>query len=95
MLFNPPSHLVIGLISENNSTPISGRLELLFNGGCQEYKSFCMKISSFYDSIFSSNDTADVNVIPFDDDEVHVANDLSDDDINTLFMLNESVIFKH
>jgi hypothetical protein len=45
-------------------------------------------------SVSSSNDTADVNVIPFDEDKVHVANDPSDDDINTLFMLNESVISK-
>jgi hypothetical protein len=45
-------------------------------------------------SVSSSNDTADVNMIPFDEDEVHVANDPSDNDINTLFMLNESVIFK-
>ncbi len=45
-------------------------------------------------SVSSSNDTADVNVITFDEDKVHVANDLSDYDINTLFMINESVIFK-
>jgi hypothetical protein len=45
-------------------------------------------------SVSSSNDTADINMIPFDEDEVHVANDPSDDDINTLIMLNESVIFK-
>ncbi len=45
-------------------------------------------------SVFSSNDTTDVNVIPFNVDEVHLGNDPSDDDINTLFMINESVIFK-
>jgi hypothetical protein len=33
-------------------------------------------------------------MISFNDDEVHVANDPSDNNINTLFMLNESVIFK-
>ena len=33
-------------------------------------------------------------MIPFDEDKAHVANDPSDDDINTLFMLNESVIVK-
>jgi hypothetical protein len=75
-------------------TPISGLPELLLNEGFQEYKSFCTKISSFVNSVSSSNNTADVNVIPFDDDEVHVANDPSDDDIDTLFMLHESVIFK-
>jgi hypothetical protein len=53
-----------------------------------------MKISSFADSVTSSNDSTDVNVIPFDDDKAHVSNDACDDDINTLFMLNESVIFK-
>jgi hypothetical protein len=74
--------------------PISGLPELLFNEGFQEYKSFSTKISSFVNLVSSSNDTADVNVIPFDEDEVHVANDQSDNDINTLFMLNESVIFK-
>jgi hypothetical protein len=75
-------------------TPSSGLPELPFNKGFQEYKSFCTKTSSFANSVFSSNDTANVNVIPFNDDEVNVANDPSDNDINTLFMLNESVIFK-
>jgi hypothetical protein len=72
----------------------SGLPELLFNKGFQEYKSFCTKILSFVNSVFSSNDKADANVIPFNEDEVHVAYDPSDDDINTLFMLNESVISK-
>jgi hypothetical protein len=45
-------------------------------------------------SVSSSNDIADVNVIPLDEDKVHVANDPSDNGINTLFMLNESIIFK-
>jgi hypothetical protein len=75
-------------------TLISGHTELLFNAGFQEYKSFCTKISSFVNSVSSSNNKADVNVIPFNDDEVHVANDPSDNDINTLLMLHESVIFK-
>jgi hypothetical protein len=75
-------------------TPISGLPELLFDKGFQEYKSFFTKISSFSKPVSSSNKTADVNVILFDDDEVHVANDPSDNDINTLFMLNESVILK-
>ena len=34
-------------------------------------------------------------MIPFNDDKVHVANNPSDnEDINTFFMLHESVIFK-
>jgi hypothetical protein len=36
----------------------------------------------------------DANVIPFDDDEVYDSSDESNDDINMLFMLNESIIFK-
>jgi hypothetical protein len=35
----------------------------------------------------------DANMIPFDDDEVHDSSNESDDDINMLFMLNESIIF--
>jgi hypothetical protein len=33
-------------------------------------------------SVSSSNNTADINAILFDEDKVHVANDPSDDDIN-------------
>jgi hypothetical protein len=40
------------------------------------------------------NDTAEVNMILFDENKVHMANDPSDHDINTLFMLNDFVIFK-
>jgi hypothetical protein len=76
-------------------TPISGVPELLFDKGIQEYKSFCMKISSFANSVSSSNDSTDVNAIPFDDDKAHVSNDARDNYINTLFMLNESDIFKN
>ncbi len=36
----------------------------------------------------------DANVIPFDNDEVHDSINEGDDDINTLFMLNESITFK-
>jgi hypothetical protein len=41
-------------------TLISGLPELLFDEGFQEYKSFCIKISSFANSVSSSNDTTDV-----------------------------------
>ncbi len=76
-------------------TPISGLPELLFDKGFQEYKSFCMQLSSFVNSVSSSNnDTLGSNVIPFDDDEVHASADESDNDINTLFMLNETIVFK-
>jgi hypothetical protein len=68
-------------------TTISGLPELLFKEGFQEYESFCTKISSFANSVSSYNDTEAVNMISFDDDDVHVANDPSDDDINTFFML--------
>ncbi len=33
-------------------------------------------------------------MIPFNDDEVHDSSNERDDDINMLFMLNESIIFK-
>ena len=33
-------------------------------------------------------------MILFDDDEVHASADESDDDINTLLMLNETIVFK-
>ncbi len=46
-------------------------------------------------SLSSSNDnTIGANVIPFDNNEVHDSIDESNDDINMLFMLNESIIFK-
>jgi hypothetical protein len=41
-----------------------------------------------------NNDALGSNVIPFDDDEVHASADESDNDINTLFMLNEIIVFK-
>jgi hypothetical protein len=90
LLFNPP----FGEYWKTFPTLISGLPKLLINKGFREYKSFCIRISSFVNSVSSSNDTADVNVISFDEDEVHVANDPSDNDINLLFMLNESIISK-
>ncbi len=59
-------------------------------------KSFCTRIiSSYANSLSSSNDnTIDANVIPFDNNEVHDYSDESNDDINMLFMLNGSFIFK-
>ncbi len=83
-----------GQFQKTFPTPISGLPKLLFNEGFQEYKSFCTRISSFVNSVSSSNDSADVNVNPFNEDKVHVANDAGGNDINTLFMRNESFIFK-
>jgi hypothetical protein len=88
--------LSFGQFQKTFLTPISGLPELLFDEGFQEYKSFCTRIiSSYANSLSSSNDnTIDAKVIPFDDNEVHDSSDESNDDINMLFMLNESIIFK-
>jgi hypothetical protein len=92
------THVLIwsfGQFRKTFPTPISDLPELLFDKGFQEYKSFCMQLSSFANSVSSSNDnTLGSNVILFDDDEVHASADESDDDIDTLFMFNETIVFK-
>jgi hypothetical protein len=74
-------------------TPVSGLPELLFDEGFLEYKSFCMQVSSF--AAASGTDACNVNIIPFKDDEVQPTQLLNDEaDTNTLFMINETVLFK-
>jgi hypothetical protein len=93
------THVLIwsfGQFRKTFPTPISGLPELLFDEGFREYKSFCSQIISSYANLISSSDdnTIDANVIPFEDDEVHDSINEGDNDINTLFMLNESITFK-
>ena len=68
-------------------TPVSGLPELLFDEGYQAYKSFCMEVSSY--AMQQSTST----FIPFDDDELSQSKN-EEDDINMLFMSNETIIFK-
>jgi hypothetical protein len=74
-------------------TPVSGLPELLFDEGFLEYKSFCTQVSSF--AAASGTDARNINIIPFGNDEVQPMQLLNDEaDINTLFMINETVLFK-
>ncbi len=73
-------------------TPISGLPKLLFDEGFWAYTSFCKQVSSY-----ATTDDAPCysNIIPFGDNEVQPGIDGEDnEEINMLFMINETVIFK-
>jgi hypothetical protein len=74
-------------------TPISGLQELLFDEGFYKYNSFCMQVSSF-----ATTDEVQGGItktIPFDDDEVQPIQASEDEEeINMLFMLKETILFK-
>jgi hypothetical protein len=72
-------------------TPLSGLPELLFDEGFQAYKSFCMQVSS-YTTINEAAHTS--NIILFNDNEIKELTIEDEEDINMLFMVNETVIFK-
>jgi hypothetical protein len=72
-------------------TPISGLPELLFDEGFQAYKSFCTQISSY---AMTSDTTHPSNIIPFGDDKVQQLMENDDEDINMLFMSNETSHFQ-
>jgi hypothetical protein len=71
-------------------TPLS-LPELLFDKGFQAYKSFCMQVLSYatIDEVARNS-----NIIPFDDNEIQELTIDYKEDINMLFMVNETVIFK-
>jgi hypothetical protein len=74
-------------------TPISGLPELLFDEGFRAYTSFCKQVTSY---ATTDDRPRGSNVIPFDDNEVQPGTDKDDDkQINMLFMINETVIFKN
>ncbi len=74
-------------------TPISGLPELLFDDGFYEYNSFCMQVSSFATTDEVQGGSS--NTISFDDDEVQPIQASEDEEeINMLFMLNETILFK-
>ncbi len=82
-------------------TPLSGLTELLFDEGFQAYKSFCMQVSSYAiqeDTMRTSTHIQDTTrmstFIPFNNDELLQQSTEEEDDINMLFMSNETVIFK-
>ncbi len=73
--------------------PISGLPELRFDEGFHEYNLFCMQVSSFVttNEVQGSNS----NTIPFDDDKVQpIQAPEEEEEINMLFMLNETILFK-
>jgi hypothetical protein len=67
-------------------TPVSGLPELLFNEGYRTFK-------SFYQRTVMTDTTTNLNIIPYDDKELSAFED-TDDAINMLFMLHESILFK-
>jgi len=75
-------------------TPLSGLPELLFDEGFQAYKSFCMEVSSYAVQQSDSNAITTGNYIPFDDDELFQQTTEDEEDINMLFMANETINFK-
>jgi hypothetical protein len=72
-------------------TPLSGLPELLFDKGFQVYNSFCMQVLSY-----ATIDEAACNskIILFNDYEIQELTVDDKEDINMLFMVNETVIFK-
>ena len=82
-----------GKFKKTFPTPVSGLPELLFDEGFHEYKSFCTQMLS-YAATSGANDS-NINVIPFDEDEVRSTQSLDDEaEINMLFMLNKTILFK-
>ena len=75
-------------------TPLSGLPELLFDEGFQAYKSFCMNVSSYAIQQSEQNSLKTSNLIPFDDDELFQQSTEDEEDINMLFMTNETINFK-
>ena len=75
-------------------TPLSGLPELLFDEGFQAYKSFCMNVSSYAVQQSEQNSLKTSNLIPFDDDELFQQSTEDEEDINMLFMTNETINFK-
>ena len=75
-------------------TPLSGLPELLFDKGFQAYKSFCMNVSSYAVQQSEQNSLKTSNLIPFDDDELFQQSTEDEEDINMLFMTNETINFK-
>ena len=74
-------------------TPISSLPELLFDEGFHKYNSFCMQVSSFATTDEVQGGSS--NTISFDDDEVQPIQASEDEEeINMLFMLNETILFK-
>jgi hypothetical protein len=80
-----------GYFKKPSPTPLSSLPELLFDKGFQAYKSFCMQVSS-YTTIDEA--AGNSNIIPFDVDEVQEFTVDNKEDINMLFMVNETIIFK-
>ncbi len=77
-------------------TPLSGLPELLFDEGFQAYKSFCMEVSSFTTTLLDKDCSTQCTstFIPFEDDELLQQSADDKEDINMLFMTNETVNFK-
>jgi hypothetical protein len=80
-----------GSFKKTFPTPPSGLPELLFDKGFQAYKSFCMQVSS-YATIDEATHSA--NIISFNDNEVQGLTVDNKEDINMLFMVNETIVFK-
>jgi hypothetical protein len=60
--------------------------------GSFTYTSFCKQVTSY---ATTDDGPRDSNIIPFDDNEVQPGKDEDDDEqINMLYMINETVIFK-
>ncbi len=67
--------------------------ELLFDEEFHEYNSFCMQVSSF--ATINEVQDGSSNTIPFDDDKVQpIQASQDEEEINMLFMLNETILFK-
>ena len=77
-------------------TPLTGLPELLFDEGFQAFKSFCMEVSTFATKCLEKDSTTQSTstFIPFDDDELLQQSANDEEDINVLFMTNETIIFK-
>ena len=75
-------------------TPISGLPELLFDKGFQAYKSFCMEVSSYAIQQNTQHVSHKSTFIPFNKDKLLCQSPEDEEDINMLFMTNETVIFK-
>jgi hypothetical protein len=67
-------------------TPVSGLSELLFDEG---YRTF----ESFYQRTVMTDTTTDSNITPYDD-KVLIAFEDTDNGINILFMIQESILLK-
>ena len=84
-----------GSFKKTFPTTLSGLPELLFDEGFQVYKSFCMEVSSYAAQQTTQDKGATLPTpIPFDDDELFPQSTEDDNDINMLFMVNETVLFK-